>query len=105
MAEPLKYDVPPTRTEPTANEALATLLESLHQHGFLRLATDIVNANTQIAGVLVDGLNQPGALNAMQNLSLVFKALATISPKSSILCCWGSLMPQKRCGGRTGRGR
>lgn len=81
MAEPLKYDVPPTRTEPTANEALATLLESLHQHGFLRLATDIVNANTQIAGVLVDGLKQPGALNAMQNLSLVFKALATIPPE------------------------
>ncbi len=89
MAEPLKYDVPPTRTEPTANEALATLLESLHQHGFLRLATDIVNANTQIAGVLVDGLNQPGALNAMQNLSLVFKALATISPERVQSCAVG----------------
>ncbi|QZE31354.1 DUF1641 domain-containing protein [Pantoea ananatis] len=81
MAEPLKYDVPPARTEPTANEALATLLESLHQHGFLRLATDLVNANTQIAGVLVNGLNQPGALNAVQNLSLIFKALATIPPE------------------------
>ena len=37
MAERMQYDVPPTRTEPTAKESLDTLLESLHQHGFLRL--------------------------------------------------------------------
>lgn len=81
MAERMSYEVPPTRTEPTAAEAMQKLIESLHQHGFLRLATDVVNANTQIAKVLVDGLNQPGSLNAMQNLTLLFKALATIPPE------------------------
>lgn len=81
MAERMRYEVPPTRTEPTAAEAMDKLIESLHQHGFLRLATDMVNANSQIAKVLVEGLNQPGSQNAMQNISLLFKTLATIPPE------------------------
>ena len=81
MAERMNYDVPPTRTEHTATEALGSLLENLHQHGFLRLANDVVMANTQIAKVLVDGLNQPGAQAGIQNLSLLLVALSKIPPE------------------------
>lgn len=81
MAERMNYDVPPTRTEHTATEALGSLLENLHQHGFLRLANDVVMANTQIAKVLVNGLNQPGAQAGIQNLSLLLVALSKIPPE------------------------
>lgn len=81
MAERLSYQVPPARTEPTAQEALDTLLESLHQHGFLRLANDLVKANADIGKILAGGLNKPGTQNAMQNLSLLFMALSTIPPE------------------------
>ena len=81
MAERMQYDVPPTRTEPTAKESLDTLLESLHQHGFLRLANDVVKANSDIGKILVEGLNLPGSQNAIQNLSLLMMALGTIPPE------------------------
>ncbi|QHM70856.1 DUF1641 domain-containing protein [Mixta intestinalis] len=80
MAERMSYEVPPTKTAPDAHDALHELLQSLHHHGFLRLANDVVSANTQIAKVLVDGLNKPGSQNAMQNLSALLMALADIPP-------------------------
>jgi len=48
MAERMKYQVPPTRTEPTAREAMDELIENLHQHGFLRLANDLVKSNNEV---------------------------------------------------------
>lgn len=80
MAEPMNYDVPPPKTEPDAHDALHDLLHNLHHHGFLRLANDMVSANTQIAKVLVEGLNKPGSQNAMQNLSVLLMALSDIPP-------------------------
>ncbi|WP_312242372.1 DUF1641 domain-containing protein [Pantoea sp.] len=81
MAERMQYQVPPTRTEPTAKEALDTLLESLHEHGFLRLANDLVRANSDIGKILAEGLNKPGSQNAIQNFSLLFMMLSTIPPE------------------------
>lgn len=81
MAERLTYQVPPARTEPTAQEALDTLLESLHQHGFLRLANDLVCANADIGKILAQGLNKPGAQNALQNISLLLMTLGTMPPE------------------------
>ena len=81
MAEKMRYDVPPTQTEPDANEALGTLLENLHKHGFLRLANDLVCANTQIAKVLVDGLSQPGSQTTVQNILLLLMALSRVPPE------------------------
>lgn len=80
MAEPINYDVPPSKTAPDAQDALHELLHSLHHHGFLRLANDMVSANTQIAKVLVEGLNKPGSQNALQNLSVLLMALSDIPP-------------------------
>ncbi|MFD1802761.1 DUF1641 domain-containing protein [Mixta tenebrionis] len=80
MAERMSYEVPPPKTAPDAHDALHELLHSLHRHGFLRLANDMVCANTQIAKVLVDGLNKPGSQNALQNLSALLMALADIPP-------------------------
>lgn len=80
MAEPINYDVKPTRIGPDAHEELARLLESLHRHGVLRLANDLVCANSQVAKVVVDGLNKEGTLNALQNLSILLMALSRIPP-------------------------
>jgi len=80
MAEPLEYQPTPTPTEPSAHEALNTLLESLHQHGFLRLANDVVKANNDIGKIIAAGLNRPGSQHAAQNLSLLFMMLSTIPP-------------------------
>lgn len=81
MAERMKYEVPPARTEPDAGEALNTLLENLHKHGFLRLANDLVCANTDIAKILVSGLNRPASQSAIQNISLLLMALSRIPPE------------------------
>ncbi|MFD3249086.1 DUF1641 domain-containing protein [Rahnella aquatilis] len=81
MAERQEYQVPPARTGTTAQDMLHTLTESLHEHGFLRLLNDVVRANTDIASILVSGLNQPGGQNAMQNLSLLFMTLSKIPPE------------------------
>ena len=81
MAERMQYEVPPTRTEPDASEALSTLLENLHKHGFLRLANDLVCANTDIAKVLVGGLNKPGSQVAIQNISLLLMAISRVPPE------------------------
>ncbi len=80
MAERMNYEVPPTKTAPDAQDALQELLHSLNHHGFLRLANDVVSANTQIAKVLVDGLNKPGSQNAMQNLASLMMALGDMPP-------------------------
>ncbi|SFO18798.1 Uncharacterized conserved protein YjgD, DUF1641 family [Candidatus Pantoea varia] len=81
MAERIKYQVPPTRTEPTAREEMDELLENLHQHGFLRLANGLVKSNNEVGKILVSGLNQPGTQNALQNLSLLMMTLGSVPPE------------------------
>lgn len=80
MAKPITYQVRPARTGTTAREELDRLLESCHRHGLLRLANDLVTANTEVARVIVGGLQKPGTLNAMQNLSVLLMALSCIPP-------------------------
>ena len=80
MAKPISYDIPPARTEATAREELDRLLETCHRHGLLRLANDVVAANTDIAQIIVGGLQKPGTLNAIQNLSVLLMALSCIPP-------------------------
>lgn len=80
MAKPIQYQVRPARTGTTAGEELERLLETCHRHGLLRLANDLVAANTDIAQVLVGGLCKPGTLNAIQNLSVLLMALSCIPP-------------------------
>lgn len=80
MAKSIPYEPQPARTEPTAREELDRLLETCHRHGLLRLANDLVAANTDVARVIVDGLRKPGTLNAIQNLSVLLMALSCIPP-------------------------
>ncbi|RKQ97185.1 uncharacterized protein YjgD (DUF1641 family) [Kushneria sinocarnis] len=81
MAEPIEHQVTPPKIGPDAHEELEKLLQTLHEHGVLRFANDIVGANQSVAKVLVDGLNKEGSLNAMQNLSALMMALSTIPPE------------------------
>ncbi|TXH33976.1 MAG: DUF1641 domain-containing protein [Rhodospirillaceae bacterium] len=81
MAARIGYDVKPTKIGPDARDELQQLLENLHKHGMLRLANDLVCANSRIAKVAVDGLNKEGTLNALQNLSLLLMALSSIPPE------------------------
>ena len=80
MAKPIPYEIPPARADTTAREELDRLLETCHRHGLLRLANDVVAANTDIAQIIVGGLQKPGALNAIQNLSVLLMALSCIPP-------------------------
>jgi uncharacterized protein YjgD (DUF1641 family) len=81
MARPIEYTPRPARTETTADEELRALLEVCHEHGVLRLAKDLIASNTEIARILVDGLKNPAALNALQNLSILFMAISRLSPE------------------------
>ncbi|PXW26418.1 helical membrane plugin domain-containing protein [Paraburkholderia caballeronis] len=81
MAEPIEWKVKQAApVEPDAHEALERLLQSLHEHGVLRFANDVVCSQTKIAEVLVDGLSREGALNAVQNIAALLIALSRIPP-------------------------
>jgi uncharacterized protein YjgD (DUF1641 family) len=80
MARPIQYKVRAAPTETTAREELDRLLETCHRHGLLRFANDLVAANTDVAQMVVDGLQKPGTLNAIQNLSVLLMALSCIPP-------------------------
>ena len=79
MAERISHTVTPPRIGPDAHEALEGLLQTLHEHGVLRFANDVVAANPQIAQVLVSGLQKEGTLNAIQNVSSLGRATMTYS--------------------------
>ncbi len=81
MAERIQYDPKPARIGPDAHEELERLVQTLHEKGVLRFANDLVGANHQVAQVLVNGLNQQGTLNALQNLSILGMALSRIPPE------------------------
>lgn len=55
-------------------------VETLHQRGILRLANYLVGAQDKLAKVLVDGINQPGPLNVLQNVSILAMAVSRIPP-------------------------
>ena len=80
MAERISHDVTPPKIGPDAHEELERLLQTLHEHGVLRFANDVVGANTEVAQVLVNGLGKPGTLNAIQNLSILGMVLSRIEP-------------------------
>jgi uncharacterized protein YjgD (DUF1641 family) len=80
MAKPLEHTVTPPKISQDANEALAELVETLHRHGVLRFANDLVASQTQVAAVLVGGLNSEGGRNALQNLGVLAMWLSRIEP-------------------------
>jgi uncharacterized protein YjgD (DUF1641 family) len=80
MAKPLEHTVTPPKIGQDADEALAELVQTLHEHGVLRFANDLVAAQSQVAAVLVDGLNTEGARNAVQNLGVLAMWLSRIEP-------------------------
>lgn len=81
MAERISHDVTPPKIGPDAHEELEQLLQTLHEHGVLRLANNLVGANTKIAGVVVDGLGKESTLNAIQNLAVLGMMLSEIPPE------------------------
>lgn len=80
MAERISHTVTPPNIGPDAHEELERLLQTLHEHGVLRFANDLVGANTEVAQVLVNGLGKPGSLNTIQNLSILGMVLSRIEP-------------------------
>ncbi|HTH60542.1 MAG TPA: DUF1641 domain-containing protein [Paraburkholderia sp.] len=80
MAKRIQYEPDPPKIGPDAHDELDRLLQTLHENGVLRLANDFFGAKTQIAQVVVDGLNKEGTLNAIQNLSVLLMAMSRIPP-------------------------
>lgn len=81
MAERISHDVTPPSIGPDAHEEWEQLLQTLHEHGVLRLAKDMVGANTAIASVVVDGLGKTSTLNGIQNLAILGMMLSEIPPE------------------------
>ncbi len=80
MAEPIQYTPRPPKIGPDAHEELEQLLQTAHEHGVLRFMNDLIGANTEVASVLVSGLNSDGARNAVQNLSVLAMVLSRLPP-------------------------
>lgn len=82
MAERISHDVtPPPKIGPDAQEELDRLVQTLHEHGMLRFANDVVASNHELLRTLVDGLNKPGSLNAIQNVSVIAMTLSALPPE------------------------
>lgn len=81
MAKAIEYQPEPAKIGPDAHEELERLLQTLHKHGVLRLANDLVGANNEVAEVLVKGLQREGTLNAIQNISVMLLALSSLPPE------------------------
>lgn len=81
MAKSIEYQPEPAKIGPDAHEELDRLLETLHQHGVLRLVNDLVAANNEVAQVLVKGLQREGTLNVIQNVSVIVLALSSLPPE------------------------
>lgn len=47
MAKAIDYQPEPPRIGPTADEELQRLLQTLHEHGVLRLTNDLVASNNE----------------------------------------------------------
>ena len=71
----------PPAPEPDAHHALESLLGSLHRHGFLRFANEVVSANAQMAETFVGALDKPGMQTGVQNLAALVMALSRIPPE------------------------
>lgn len=80
MAQPLEFTPTPADTSGAARAALDTLLQTLHEHGVLRLATDLVATNTEWVQILAQGLGNPGTGRAIQNIAVFAMLLSRIDP-------------------------
>ena len=89
MAKSIEYQVEPPKIGPTAEEELQRLLQTLHEHGVLRLANDLVASNNDWLKVIVDGLSRKGSLNVIQNISVLLLALSTIPPERTYKLAFG----------------
>ncbi|WP_367190715.1 DUF1641 domain-containing protein [Burkholderia sp. Ed8] len=78
MTERQPPDTTPPPAEPTARDALEHLLGSLHRHGYLHFANEVVSANARLADTFVDALDKPGMRSGMQNLAVLLTALSRI---------------------------
>lgn len=81
MAERIYHDVTPPKIDMDAHEELEQLLETLHEHGVLRLVNNMVAANTGITSVLLEGAGKEGTLNVIHNLSALAMVLSTVPPE------------------------
>jgi uncharacterized protein YjgD (DUF1641 family) len=80
MAEPIQYTPKPPNIGPDAHDELERLLQTMHEHGVLRFANDLVAANTQWTQIIVDGLSKEGSRKTVQNLSVLLMVLSRIEP-------------------------
>lgn len=80
MAEPIQYTPKPANVVPDAHDELERLLHTMHEHGVLRFANDLVAANTQWTQIIVEGLSKEGSRKTVQNLSVLLMVLSRIEP-------------------------
>lgn len=80
MAQPIEFTPTPVDTSGAARAELETLIRTLHEHGVLRLANDLVVTNTEWLQILANGLGKPGTGRAIQNIAVFAMLLSRIDP-------------------------
>lgn len=82
MATRIEHDVtPPPATDPSARQELDQLVQTLHEHGVLRFANDVVASNHELLRIVLAGLGKPGTLDALQNASALAMAFSALPPE------------------------
>lgn len=77
MAKPLVYVPQPVPVD-TAGDEVQRLVETLHEHGVLRLLTNLVAESHGVAKVALDQLETPKGKNLVDNLSVLVNTLTQI---------------------------
>lgn len=77
MAKPLPYSPDPVKTD-SAEQALQTLLDTLHEHGVLRLLTNLTAESHGVAQVALEQLDSVKGKNMLGNLTALLNLLSDI---------------------------
>ena len=77
MAKPLVYVPQPVPVD-TAQDEVQRLVETLHEHGVLRLVTNLVAESHGVAKVALDQLETPKGKNLVDNLAVLVNTLTQI---------------------------
>ncbi len=95
MAQPIRFNVPPSDPRVVLRERLARapeehaqallgaydLLQALHDRGILDVTNSALAASEELLEKVVDGANTPEAIRALRNLMFWQKILGSIEPK------------------------
>ncbi len=80
MAEPISFEPPVAKIDPTAQEELGALLQTLHDHGLIRLAEIGIDGGMDALAVILERLDKPSTHRTLENLARLSQLPGTLDP-------------------------